>query len=194
MGWKYPGTVWSTASAWYDYVRATDSVSVHYNSNNLPTLFIGMGLDINVPPSELQRFRSDITINADFWSIPNLIHYMTPNDDPHVSIALSDTIVYWLRRKSQSTNLDLLDNNSALITCSPNPFTNSFSISIDKSYSLPFNVQVYNTYGQCVINEHTSNTAAGGNKNYDMSMYSSGIYFVNILAGGKLINKKIIKR
>src|SRR5204863_8574539 len=31
------------ASAWYDYVRATDSVAANYNIDNLPTLFTGMG-------------------------------------------------------------------------------------------------------------------------------------------------------
>jgi hypothetical protein len=32
------------AKAWYDYIRATDSVAINYNLDNLPTLFTGMGL------------------------------------------------------------------------------------------------------------------------------------------------------
>ena len=50
-----------------------------------------------MPPAELISFQNEVIINQDFWSLPGLIHYMTPNDDPHISGALTDTIIYWLR-------------------------------------------------------------------------------------------------
>lgn len=116
------------ASTWYDYVRATDSVATNYNTDNLPTLFIGLGLDINVPPVELTRFQSEVTITNDFWSIPGLIHYMTPNNDPHVSQTLTDTIVYWLRHQNFTTGINRLPNAEASITVYPNPAHNTITI------------------------------------------------------------------
>src|SRR5690606_3297369 len=82
------------AAVWQDYMKMADAVAVNYNTAALPTLFIGLGQDINVPPSELTRLQNEVTITNDFWSIPGLIHYMTPENDPHVSEALTDTIVY----------------------------------------------------------------------------------------------------
>ena len=116
------------ASAWYDYVRATDSVAINYNINNLPTLFVGMGLDINVPPAELLRFQSEVTITNDFWSMPGLIHYMTPNNVPQVSEQLTDTIVYWLRHHNFTTGIGSVTHVSTSIQVYPNPFTKTITV------------------------------------------------------------------
>ncbi len=89
------------AAVWADYVRVSDSVAINYNLAARPTLFVGLGADINVPvPTELARFRQDVTTPADFYEVPGLNHYMTTGMNPAVSEALSDTIVYWLRRNT----------------------------------------------------------------------------------------------
>lgn len=92
-------------AVWYDYVLAMDPVADHYNQCNLPVLFVGMGDDINVPPSELIRFQNDITVAADFLSIPGLTHYMTPAADPYVSTVLTDTLIWWLRQHQFATGV-----------------------------------------------------------------------------------------
>jgi fermentation-respiration switch protein FrsA (DUF1100 family) len=73
------------ATVWYDYLVATEAVSNNYNVDNLPTLFVGFSRDINVPPAELERLQQEVTITDDFWSLPDIIHYMNPYNDPKVS-------------------------------------------------------------------------------------------------------------
>lgn len=85
-------------AVWFDYLTVTDAVVEHYNEAGLPTLFLGMGEDINVPPSELERFRQEVTITDDFWLMEGLNHFLTPMDDHRVPEALTDTIVHWLRQ------------------------------------------------------------------------------------------------
>jgi dienelactone hydrolase len=98
-----PPLVGVPASVWHDYILATDSVAINYNEDSLPTIFIGMALDVNVPGTELIRFQNEVTITNDFLSITSLIHYMTSNNNPHVSSALTDTIIHWLRQNNFST-------------------------------------------------------------------------------------------
>lgn len=86
------------ASIWEQYFNVVDSVAIHYNLSNRPTLFIGLGDDFNVPPAtELSRFQAEITIPADFYLLPGLNHFLTTANDPRVSEVLTDTIVQWLR-------------------------------------------------------------------------------------------------
>src|ERR1019366_2557061 len=189
-----PSLFGAPASTWYDYVRATDSVSVHYNADNLPTLFTGMALDINVPPAELIRFQNEITITNDFWSIPGLIHYMTPDTNPHVSLVLTDTIVYWLRQHTGTTGIALTHDNGKLIHISPNPFANDFLISLDANNIRCLDLEIKNILGQNVIEDHSVNLVDRYNKRFDMSAFPSGIYLINVIADGQLVNTKIIKR
>ena len=93
------------AAEWKKYIHINDSVSINYNLSNLPTLFVGMQQDLNVPPRELQRFQQEITNGADFYSMPGLNHYLTTNSNPAVAIALTDTIIYWLRQQQVLTNV-----------------------------------------------------------------------------------------
>src|SRR5688572_23834560 len=82
------------ASEMAKYTKVTDSVALNYNEANLPTLFTGLQLDLNVPIKELSRFQKDTHVGADFYQIPNAIHYMTPNNVPKISKVLTDTIIY----------------------------------------------------------------------------------------------------
>ncbi|MDB5281808.1 MAG: hypothetical protein JWO06_883 [Bacteroidota bacterium] len=189
-----PALFGAPASTWYDYVRATDSVSVHYNSDNLPTLFTGMGLDINVPPAELIRFENDITINADFWSIPGLIHYMTPDTDPHVSTVLTDTIIYWLRQHITPTGIASINNDNKSLHISPNPFSTGFLISLEQNNVRRFDLEIKNILGQTVIEDHTINVVNSYNKRYDMTLFPSGMYVINLISDGQLMTAKIIKQ
>ena len=87
-------------AVWDTYLDVVDSVSYRYNLAALPTLFIGLGDDLNVPVStELSRFQDEITIPADFYALPGLNHYLTTSGNPAVSQMLTDTIIHWLRGK-----------------------------------------------------------------------------------------------
>ncbi len=87
-----------SAAVWSDYFKVVDSVAINYNIANRKTLFIGLGDDINVPVNiELPRFQQEVSINATYYNLPGLNHYLTTASTPSTSEALTDTIVYWLR-------------------------------------------------------------------------------------------------
>lgn len=101
-----------SADVWADYLHVSDSVSINYNLANKPTLFIGLQNDINVPvATELSRFQNEVTIGANFYSLPDLNHYLATPTNPQVSEALTDTVIYWLRsRNIVPTNVSGLSN------------------------------------------------------------------------------------
>ena len=182
------------ASAWHDYVLATDSVAINYNLDNLPTLFTGMGLDINVPPAELIRFQNEVTITNDFWSIPGLVHYMTPNNDSHVSTILTDTIIYWLRQHVLTTGISSVNPQDNYFHITPNPFNTDFSISVEKENVKNLSVSLINLYGQIMLSENYKNIQGKFTSTYTTETFPAGIYLLNISADGYSMTRKIIKQ
>ncbi|MBL0310703.1 MAG: T9SS type A sorting domain-containing protein [Bacteroidetes bacterium] len=182
------------ASVWYDYFLATDSVAINYNLDNLPTLFTGMGLDINVPPAELIRFQNEVTITNDFWSIPGLVHYMTPNNDPHVSPVLTDTIIYWLRQHVLTTGITPINSPDRYFHITPNPFNTDFSISIEKENVTNLSVSLINIFGQIMFSETDENMQGKFTSTYLTGALPSGIYFLNISADGHSMTRRIVKQ
>lgn len=181
------------ASAWYDYVLATDSVTINYNLNNLPTLFTGMALDINVPPAELIRFQNEVPITNDFWSIPGLIHYMTPNNDPHVSAVLTDTIVYWLRQHNFATGINNNYPDGNFIQTYPNPFSDVFFLTIKKQFMKNVSVTVHNILGQTIFSINENNLGNSFIKMIYFSNHPSGIYLLEVNIDGIKTIKKIVR-
>jgi hypothetical protein len=180
-----------TACVWRDYFEATDPVATNYNLCNLPTLFIGLGLDINVPPSELIRFQNEVTITDDFWSIPDLIHYMTPNDDPHISETLTDTIIYWLKQQCQTVGIETDVSEKKVINIFPNPFDESITISLPE-YELIGTLSVYNALGQVV--SRTEKLVFQNGSPVDLSYLMSGVYFVEIDVEHNSFTRRMVKR
>lgn len=181
------------ASAWYDYVQATDPVADNYNLCNLPTLFIGLGLDFNVPPAELIRFQNEVTITQDFWSLPGLIHYMTPNDDPHISVALTDTIIYWLRKNVLTTGArpDIL--KEPFFKVSPNPFISDFNIILEKERVKNLEIILQDVSGMTIRREHYEQVS-GKIRISLPGDCSPGIYWLQVIADGESAVQKMIKR
>lgn len=179
------------ASVWYDYVVATDPVADHYNAANLCTVFIGLGLDINVPPAELVRFENEITITDDFWSIPGLIHYMTTSDDPHISVTLTDTIIHALNQ-CLITGLEPYDPYETMIEIIPNPFRDYLDIIIDKSANKKVSYIIKNSLGTIVFSRDVYNKHDVVNA--DFSSLPSGIYYLSLFTNEKETVRKIIKQ
>jgi dienelactone hydrolase len=181
-----------SACVWEDYFDATDPVAENYNEVNLPTLFLGLGLDINVPPAELVRFENEVTIDDDFWLIPDLIHYMTPLDDPHVAETLSDTIVYWLREQFLHTSIsDVNTNDSELIHITPNPFQDVVTISFPNHAPQLFSIAVMDLFGKIVM---TSDSKHTNQESLDLSYLPAGTYYVQISGNEFQATKKIVKK
>lgn len=181
------------AAVWYDYVQATDPVAVHYNLCKLPTLFIGLGLDINVPPAELVRFQNEVSITQDFWSLPGLIHYMTPADDPHVSKALTDTIIYWLRKNVQTTGLlpDII--REPFFKVSPNPFVSDFCVVLEGEESKNVEITVSDISGKPLLRRRYEqvNDSSGIRIAGDLP---PGVYLLQVKAGESLAVRKVVKQ
>ena len=187
-----PPAMGVSAATWYDYIRVVDSVSFNYNSCNLPTLFLGLGLDFNVPPSELVRFQNEVTITNDFWSIPNLIHYMTPNNDPHVSEQLTDTIVHWLRGKN-ITSIKKISSLEKHIYVSPNPFQKNLLIEIRELNAKKLDLQIIDVKGAVVYRELYKNINTNTRKSLTLENLANGIYFLKIETDKDSLVQKIVK-
>ncbi|HXH20052.1 MAG TPA: T9SS type A sorting domain-containing protein [Chitinophagales bacterium] len=189
-----PDLFGAPASTWSDYIHAVDSVAINYNLCSLPTLFIGLELDINVPLSELTRFENEITATDDFWNIPGLIHYLTPDNIPHVSSMLTDTIVYWLRQNILTTLIDSLYPQGGSVSIQPALFDSEFSISFDKNDAQQVCFSVTSITGQEIISHRCHNVSGRLLHRIEMSSFPSGIYLANIFFNGQTVIRKIIKR
>lgn len=183
-----------SASTWYEYIHAIDSVAINYNLANLPTLFTGLGLDINVPPSELIRFQNEVTVSNDFWNIPGLNHYMTTNNDPNVSTALTDTIIYWLRQEVITTGVASLNNENISLHIYPNPFSSEFTITINEPKTKELEIIVRNTFGQEVIREQHGISDRYFNRTFNLNSVANGVYLISIIANGQQMTRKVIKQ
>ncbi|MDQ3048880.1 MAG: T9SS type A sorting domain-containing protein [Bacteroidota bacterium] len=69
----------------------------------------------------------------------------------------------------------------------PNPSTGAFNLQFDKS--LTGKVCVYDLLGKCILTEQFSNTST---QQFSISEQAKGIYFVEVQAGEKWYNQKII--
>ena len=176
------------ASTWYDYVRATDSVATNYNLNSLPTLFLGMGLDFNVPPAELIRFQNEVTITNDFWSMPGLNHYLTPNNDPNVSKAVTDTIIYWLRQSVFTPKIEKNYSDVNRIQTYPNPFSNELTFSL--ADNMQSTVSLYGFLGQQILQHTFINSST-----LNTEQLADGIYFYELRnSKGTLKTGRVLKQ
>jgi hypothetical protein len=82
--------------------------------------------------------------------------------------------------------IDLADNTLSLV---PNPATTSFKLKVDKAYTYPFVVVIYNGNGiTCKIQ-----SGVGANEEIDCSSLSPGVYVVAISSnGGSIQHEKLV--
>jgi dienelactone hydrolase len=182
------------AQAWYDYIQATDHVADHYNAANRPTLFIGLGEDLNVPPSELQRLKQDVTITNDFWSIPGKIHYMGTAQDVHVSKIVTDTILYWLRQIMLPTGIaGIPDQEYDFIQVAPNPFSSNVNIELDLTRADVTAFSVSDATGNACLTQTIPKGADHFKVNLDLHYLPAGIYYLSMTNKGKQVVRKLVK-
>ena len=188
-----PPLLGASPSVWSEYIPMADSVSINYNLAHLPTLFTGLGDDFNVPPSELTRFQNEVTITNDFWSIPDLNHFMTTATNPNISPVLTDTIIYWLGQHIWPTGVNSPEIEEFTFEVYPNPFSDEFVITAKNLDSKKWDVIVRNVVGQEIVRKQLNK---GGNFEHSLSAssWANGIYFVSIQSDGKLITKKVVKQ
>ena len=181
------------ASTWADYVPATDAVADHYNSDNLPTLFIGLEKDLNVPPSELLRLQEDVTITDDFWTIPDCIHYLCTPHEAHLCPGLADTIVSWLNEVFTTAVKEPLDIADDFINVFPNPFTSSVKLHIDLSKFNPSSFSIMDANGHVIMTRSLPRGEYQYGTSLDLDFLPAGIYYLSIPVGGRQLVKKLVK-
>lgn len=183
-----------SASTWYDYILAVDSVAINYNFCNLPTLFTGLGDDFNVPPSELTRFQDEVSITNDFWSISNLNHFMTTSDNPDVSKTLTDTIIYWLSQHIMTSGGSDPTFENIVFEVFPNPFTDEFSVSIHNLQIKNLEISISDITGRELIRRQAGSADGFFTQRFNMALFPDGAYVLSIIADGQQVTKKIIKK
>lgn len=182
------------AAVWSDYLEVIDVVDENYNSANLPTLFIGLDEDINVPPIELERFQNDVTVPpADFWSIPGLNHYMTPMDDPDISVALTDTIIYWLRQFSTPTSIADARISKTGLTAYPNPFDDVLFMEVDNYSPGIYEIRIIDDLGREVRKKEKYSSDNSWRLD-NLGNISPGIYTLEFSNGKERVSIRIVKR
>lgn len=177
-----------TADVWDDYIQVADSVSINYNIANRPTLFIGLENDLNVPISELQLFENEINIEADFWMLHNLNHYMTTNDHASVPTFVGDTIHYWLENFMLGLDKNVTPADEG-VQIFPNPAQNKLNVRVPENFNLN-SIEIYNLKGQVVYKQAAYNTFC----NIDLSDIISGVYVVKLQGDNRLKFEKFIKK
>lgn len=181
------------ASEWYKYIKITDSVAINYNQADLPTLFLGLERDLNVPNEELTRFENDVTITNDFWMIPNLNHYMTTYTSPDVSQALTDTIIHWLRKNVLLSAISPTEKQFQNFQLYPNPFQSGFTIKIDGVRESNWAMTVTNIEGEEIMSRELNSDGKTISKKLQLPGLSSGVYFVSLQNEHQQITKRIVK-
>ncbi len=90
------------AAVWAEYFAVADSVSANYRAADLPTLFVGLGDDFNVPSVETDRLEAEAP-GAEVYRLPGINHFLTPAAEPDLAPVVADTIVYWLHEAVTGT-------------------------------------------------------------------------------------------
>jgi hypothetical protein len=147
-----------------------------------------------VPPSELTRFENEITCTDDFWNIPDLIHYMTPINNPQFSETVSDTIVYWLRQQNISAGITSTKQESDFFTCFPNPFQSTLNISIPNKKGSAYSLSVRSMIGQELLKLSDTVESNAYVKTLDCKFLPEGIYFIELTLDGNRNVKKLVKK
>lgn len=176
------------AAVWGDYLEVIDSVSINYNLANVPTLFVGLELDYNVPLSELERFRNEVTISDDFWEIPGLIHYMNPLTDPHVSDVVIDTIVHWLKEQCFTSGLESYSLEDRGFQIYPTLTTDQLTVNND--LITEYTIEVMDSAGLSVLKKSVYNNTSFP---LNVSHLAPGIYFLRILHDKKYYTGRFVK-
>ena len=177
---------------WEDYIKVIDSTAWLYNQVALPTLFIGLGEDINVPPSELSRFKQKVTITEDFWLINGVNHYMTPMDKPQIDESLPDTIIYWLRQLNTPNSTGSLQLEKSDILVFPNPFHNEINLLFSDHYP-QLTAEIFNGEGRLLGQFVSKNQAA--DEKWTISIppdYPSGMYGLQIRNEQEIIHAEVL--
>lgn len=137
------------AAVWRTYTQVTDSVAQRYNAAAKPSLFIGLGADVNVPPSELVRFQNEVNITNQFWLLPGINHFLSTNSQAAFVPVIADTIVHWLRQQGLA-NVRIAQMAAAW-RLYPNPAVEAVTIQAPSALTQPTAWKLVDLQGKTVM-------------------------------------------
>jgi dienelactone hydrolase len=175
--------------SWRDYVLVTDSVADRYNAVALPTLFVGLGLDVNVPPSELQRFQNEISIPAQFSLIDSVNHFLSRNTVAGFEQAVADTIIQWLQQ--QGIALSVARAGAVQLKAYPNPSSDKVRIELPQVGVALATWALFDGMGRVVLGGQWQ---AGEELELDLSALPAGWYHWQMPTLRTMFATRLVKR
>jgi hypothetical protein len=91
-----------------------------------------------------------------------------------------------------STGINEADITSSEIKLVPNPTNGSFEIRSNGFNNPTINISIRDINGRVLSSEFVNDATGNFNKSFDLNGESSGVYFITILDGQNVINKKLI--
>lgn len=137
------------AAVWRTYTQVTDSVAQRYNAAAKPSLFIGLGADVNVPPSELVRFQNEVNITNQFWLLPGINHFLSTNSQAAFVPVIADTIVHWLRQQGLANVRN--EQMAAAWRLYPNPAVEAVTVQAPTALTQPMAWKLIDLQGKTVM-------------------------------------------
>jgi hypothetical protein len=102
--------------------------------------------------------------------------------------------LYGIATWTAPVGIDDTEGNFNSLVAYPNPFNNSFSVSMEILQEMNFALSITNILGEVVYTENVNNSHGAYKKEIDASSLEAGIYFVNIFPeNGLSYSLKLIK-
>lgn len=137
------------AGVWRTYTQVTDSVAQRYNAAAKPSLFVGLGADLNVPPAELVRFQNEVNVTNQFWLLPGLNHFLSTNSQAAFVPVVADTIVHWLRQQGLASSRTLPEDDGWRLF--PNPAADRVTIEAPAALTQAVAWKLFDAQGKMVL-------------------------------------------
>ena len=178
------------AASWRQYVLATDTVAGLYNAAVQPALFVGLGADLNVPPSELVRFQAAVTRSNDFWLLPDVNHFLSTNSDPAFVATVADTIVHWLRQSGVFTSVSPAAQSLEGVRIFPNPARDFVEVQWERSSGEALTYVLCDLQGRVLL-AGTAEVGASALR-LDLRDQAPGLYVLRLRQGKELAARKLL--
>lgn len=91
-----------------------------------------------------------------------------------------------------TTGIDNVVTETATFSLSPNPTNGEFMISSNGFNNATVNIIIRDINGRVLSNDFISNANSKFNKSFDLNGESKGMYFISVIDGENVFNKKII--
>jgi len=181
---------------------ATGSVTImdaNINADVMPSQVV-----INLAVNPTVNF-TDNTIGATSWmwdfgdgttsTVQNPSHTYTAVGTYTVTVTVSngqcsDTQTIIILVNDTSTGLEDWEGMTSFEVF-PNPTTGQFTLALNVAESTDLVVRVLNPLGQAVITDRLEGVSAAVNTEYDLSRFTSGVYFVQVTDGARVVAKKL---